>query len=115
VNGLTYNFLSHLSLYGTSQERIGALQAMRCIAEPIPNDGERAPSNYVEAWLSKDSASDLKVAALAYLGDCGYPDDLTAIRAELDAGDHKTTYAAVDAILRIKLRDGHDDAIRSLI
>jgi hypothetical protein len=28
---------------------------------------------------------------------------------------HKTTYAAVDAILRIKLRDGHDDAIRSLI
>ena len=70
---------------------------------------------YIEAWLSKDSSSDLKVAALAYLGDYGRADDLPAIRAELDAGEHQTTYAAVDAILRIKQRNDREDAIRSLI
>ena len=85
------------------------------MAEPLPNDSDRPRSQYVDAWLSKELPSDLKIAALAYLGDCGRTDDLIAIGKELESGDHKTTYAAVDAILRIKLRDGRENAIRSLI
>jgi len=55
------------------------------------------------------------MAALAYLGDCGRTEDLVAIRAEFDSGDHQTTYAAVDAILHINLRDSQANAIRALI
>lgn len=115
VDGLSDGLLPHLSIFGFSLQRIGALQAMRYVAEPLPNDGDQARSKYLEAWLSKESSSDLKVAALAYLGDYGRTEDLPAIRAELDAGEHQSTYAAVDAILRIKLRDSREDAIRSLI
>ena len=33
------------------------------MAEPLPNDSDRPRSQYVDAWLSKELPSDLKIAA----------------------------------------------------
>ena len=107
--------LAKLSLFGTPVDRIGALQAMRYLGEPLPDEEGQPRDTFLASWLSKNSSNELKTAALAYLGDCGRVEDLTAIRSELDIGNHQTTYAAVDAILRIYLRYSHEKAIRALI
>lgn len=88
---------------------------MTYLGELISTDKERGRDTYLTAWFSKDSSNELKVAALGYLGEFGRREDLVAIRTEFDTGNHQTTYAAVDAILQINLRNNHEHAIRTLI
>jgi hypothetical protein len=68
----------------------------------------------VNTWFSETSETKLKVEALKYLGDCGTTTDLLVVKEEFDRADHQTTNAAVDAILRINLRDSCDNAILAL-
>ncbi len=86
---------------------------MQFIGEEIPNGTGR--ETYLSEWLSKDTADDLKLAALSYLGKYGQESDLSAIKSELGRGHYKTTYAAADAIVRISLRISRLRAIRALI
>lgn len=109
------NLLSYLSIIGTSADRIGALQAMMYVGDPITTSKERERDAYLTSWLSKESSNELKVAALAYLGEFGRTEDLVAIRAEFDTGNHQTMYATVDAIPQINLRNNRAEAVRALI
>jgi Domain of unknown function (DUF4062) len=71
ANGLSSNLLSHLSLFGTSTDRIGALHAMLYLGELISTDKERERDVYLTAWFSKESSNEQKVAALGYLCEFG--------------------------------------------
>lgn len=104
----------HSVIQSSVARRVGALSAMRLISWPLLSDPPENRILYLDSWFSKDEASAVKVAALAYLGDCGIPADLPAINRELDKGDYQTTSAAADAIIRINLRDGREKAILSL-
>ena len=112
ASGFTDHLFSLLSFYGTAAQRTGALQAMRLISDPIRGEPKR--EDYIQNWLSEDSPSGFKVAALGYLADCGVTQDLEQITKEFDKGSYQTSGAAVDAILRINLRDSRDKAIAAL-
>ena len=114
VNGFTKNVLGFFSFVGSSAQNVGALSAMRLISEPLPYESEEQRNYTLNHWLAPDAAGPLKVAALAYLGDCGTDADIPAIKAELTRADYQTTDVATEAILRIRLRESCDAAIQSL-
>lgn len=115
IDGFTSSILAKFSVIGSSAEmKAGALAAMRLISEPLPSDQQESRKLFLDSWFAKDMASTVKVAALAYLGDCGITADLQAINQELDRSDYQTTSAAADAIIRINFRDSREKAVRSL-
>jgi hypothetical protein len=96
-------------------QQTGALLAMRLIGEPLPSSKESIQrSTFLKRWFAPDAISHLKRAALAYLTDCGLPDDLTAIKTEYDRGDYQTRGGAAEAIISISMRQGRDQAVRAL-
>jgi hypothetical protein len=96
-------------------QQIGSLLAMRLIDEPLPSSKESIPrSVFLKRWFAADATSNLKRAALAYLTDCGLPEDLPAIKIEYDRGDYQTRGGAAEAIIRISLRQGRDQAVKAL-
>lgn len=107
------NTLPVYALFGPTKIRRGALEAMRLIEEPFSRESDR--SYFFDSCLAKDSDSDLKVAALQYLGACGIEPDLIKIREELERGDYRTRSAAIDAILRISLRESREKSALALI
>jgi hypothetical protein len=114
-NGFRRGLLSVYAVTEPSAEvQIGALQAMRLISEPLAGISNVPRSHFIERWLKKDTPSGVKTAALGYLGDLGRPADLDLIKAELDNRDSNTTSAAIDAIVRIKLRDSRELALVAL-
>jgi hypothetical protein len=115
TNGFKRKLLSIYAAAGPSVEaRIGALQAMRVICEPLASTSNLRRSDFIELWLKKDTPGAVKVAALGYLADLGLPADLDLIKEELDNRDSNTTSAAIDAIVRIKLRDSRELALVAL-
>jgi hypothetical protein len=113
VDGFTADILPMYSLIGAPPaERVGALSAMRLISDPLPSDIER--DFFISRWLHNNSDSTLRIAALHYLGDCGIPSDLAAIRQEFRKNDSQTTTNAAEAIVRITLRESRLDAVRAL-
>src|SRR5258707_15632648 len=96
-------------------QQAGALSAMRLIDEPV-TVGNSRPSRkaFLKRWFSAESTSYLKRSALNYLTDCGLPEDLPALKSELDRGDYQTRSAAAEAIVRISLRQGRDQAVKAL-
>lgn len=84
------------------------------MSEPLSSNGPPDREVFIRSWFSETAPSAFKVAALRYLADCGTAADLAAIKAELDRGDYQTTSAAVEAILRINLRDSRENAILAL-
>jgi hypothetical protein len=115
IRGFERKLFSAWSFAATSSHaRIGALNAMRLIAEPVRSTPHTKRENYIDAWFAQDAPSGLREAALTYLGDCGHASDLSVIKAELDRGDYQTTSAALDAYLRISLRDSKEKAISAL-
>jgi hypothetical protein len=90
---------------GTERKRAGALLAMKAIYEPLPSDKEYGRQSYVKWWLRPDETASVKVAALGYLGELGTTGDLPLIREELDRNNYQTNATAVDAVLRISLRE----------
>lgn len=116
ANGFTRNLLPAFSIVGsTTRERVGALAAMRLVAEPLRKRGESKRENFLTSWLAEGVATPIKVAALSYLGDTGVSSDLALIRKEFDRSDTNTTSAATEAIIRINLRDSRELGIRALL
>lgn len=115
AGGIERRLLALYSFFrGGHRIRASALAAMRLIEEPLPVSEEWPRSFFLRQWLNKKSPSDQKSAALAYLADCGLPDDLPWIKEEFDRADYQTRGPAVDAIIRINLRQGREHAVKAL-
>lgn len=109
------NLLALFSIHaGTEPRRAGALLAMKAIHEPLPSDKEFGRQSYVKWWLRQEETASVKVAALGYLGELGNIGDLPLIREELDRNNYQTNAAAVDAVLRISLRESRQRALEAL-
>lgn len=108
-NGLL--FLYTIGGYSTD---VGAISAARLIAEPLPTEPPIDRAYFLRVWLRADADSDVRVAALRYLADLGVMADLPTIKEELDRGHTQTTNAAIDAMIRIVLRNSRTMAIAQL-
>jgi Domain of unknown function (DUF4062) len=108
------HWLSTYSIVGESNQRLGAIAAMRLISASLPSETMSQRQLYINHWLADDTES-IRVEALRYLGDCGLPADLPVIRAEADKASYVTLAAATDAVVCITLRDSRHQAIRMLI
>jgi hypothetical protein len=112
TGGFAGNLLSIFTSYEPTEIRTGALSAMRLISEPLPPNLDRRA--FLTRQLSKDEPNPVKVAALAYFGEFGIVSDIPAIEEELDRHDYQTIGPAIDAILRVHLRDSREKAINKL-
>jgi hypothetical protein len=101
------------AIYGPAETRRGAWEAMTLIREPFI-DAPIKRDDSVAAVFGEKSDARIKIAALAYLEECGFKADLSIIRTELAKGDVNTRSAAINAILRISLRDSVEDALSAL-
>ncbi len=114
IDAFNRSLLPFRSVFGEANERVGALKAMRLVSEPLPSAIPFTREHCIKVWLSEDAPSMLKVAALEYFADFGTADDLPAIETEVNRGHYQTTGVAVDAILRINLRNSRENAILAL-
>lgn len=114
VDGFKDNLLPICSLVGTTDQRVGALKAMRLIAEPILETDEHLGRKIVPLWFAKKSEIAVRVAALEYLSEYGQPSDLPCINEEFTRNETQTASAAADAIIRITLRDDRREALEAL-
>lgn len=87
---------------------------MALINEALPTHADLSREYFLERWFADDTQSQLKIAALNYLGDAGNPTDLPTIKTELSRNDYQTRTAALDAIVRINLREGREKALQEL-
>ena len=97
---------------GASKARAGTLTAMALIEEPLPHDLGR--HLFLDSWFAEGTRSEVKVAAVNYLSECELPSDLKKIETELARGDYQTRGAALDAVVRINLREGRQKALDEL-
>jgi hypothetical protein len=114
VDGFKTNILVICSMAGTTDQRVGALKAMRLIAEPIAEEEYFGRKDIVPLWFTKDSETAVRVAALEYLSECGQPSDLPHISEEFAKNETQTASAAANAIIRITLRDDRRAALEAL-
>lgn len=114
IDGFKYNILPIYSVIGTTDKRVGALKAMRLIAEPIVDEENFGRKEIVQRWFAKSAENEVRLAALEYLRECGQPTDLAYITEEFARNETRTTSAAADAIIRITLRDDRRAALESL-
>jgi len=114
VDGFKNNILPIYSVFGTIDRRVGALKSMRLIAEPIADEEHFGRKEIVQRWLDKATETEVRVAALEYLSECGQPTDLPYITEEFARNETRTTSAAANAIIRITLRDDRRAALESL-
>lgn len=113
TDGFERKMFSVYSIYPRARFlHANALRAMELIEEQISPLEDR--DFFVRRWLDKGAPSDRKSAALSYLSVCGLPEDLPTIKEEFERGDYQTRSAALDAIVRINLRQGREQAIRAL-
>jgi hypothetical protein len=84
---------------------------MRLISAPLSGPHRDA---YLYCWFRDDNSDDVKVSALLYLADFGVPEDLQIIRRELDRNQYPTKTVAMNAIIRINLRQSREKAIAAL-
>lgn len=114
VDGFKSNILPICTVVGTTDQRVGALKAMRLIAEPIVESEHFGRKKIVPRWFGKGVVTAVRVAALEYLSECGQPSDLPYINEEFARNETQTTSAAADAIIRITLRDDRRAALEAL-
>lgn len=107
--------LTALTVIGEDSQRVGAITAMRLLAEPIklPNTviGD-IPDKY---WFSDTASSGIKVAALRYFGEHGDATHLLLIENEVSLADKETLTPALEAAVSIHLRSGKLDAGRYVL
>jgi hypothetical protein len=121
VSGTIGGDLTFASVFGPTSRRIGALAAMRLVAEPI-NPIKRTSTDkiafdrtaIVQSWFNEQSEGQLRVAALQYLAVCGTPAELPLIKTELDRGNYQTIGPATDAIIQINLKQSRQDALKAI-
>lgn len=114
VNGFKNNILPICTVVGTTDRRIGALKAMRLIAEPIVEEENFGRNEIVPLWFAKAAETAMRVAALEYLSECGQPSDLPYLDEEFARNETQTTSAAANTIIRIMLRDDRRAALEAL-
>lgn len=114
VDGFKKHILQIHSVIGAVERRVGAIKAMRQIAEPIVDKVPFDRSNVISLWLGEASEAELRIAALEYLGEFGQAQDLPRIKAEVDRNDTQTIGVAADAVVRITLRDDRRGALEAL-
>jgi Domain of unknown function (DUF4062) len=114
VNGFKVSILPICSVIGPSARRIGALKAMRLIAEPIVEEEHFGRKEIIPTWFSKGAENAVRVAALEYLGDCGQTSDLPYINEEFLKNETETTSAAANAVIQIMLRNDRRAALEVL-
>ena len=94
--------------------RLGAIAAITFLGEPLPSGLPLDRKMFVRRWLAEDTSDGVKLAAIGYLVEWGIPADLEFLRAELGRDAYSTRTTALEAILRIRLRDSGDAAVREL-
>ena len=115
VDGFELKLCSVYSVYRTPRFLQGnSLRAMQLIEEQLPSSDDLPRDFFLSRWLDKDTPGDRKSAALSYLSVCGLPEDLPEIKKEFERGEYQTRSAALDAIVRINLRQGREQAIKAL-
>ena len=114
VDGFKNNILPICSTFGTTDQRAGALKAMRLVAEPIVEENRFGRKEIVPLWFAKAAETAVRVAALEYLSECGQPADLPFISDEFGRNETQTTSAAANAIICITLRDDRRAALEAL-
>lgn len=114
VDGFKNNKLPICSLVSTTDRRVGALKAMRLIAQPIVEEEHFGRNEIVSLWFVEASETAVRVSALEYLSECGQPSDLPYINEEFARNETQTTSAAANAIIRITLRDDRRKALEAL-
>lgn len=114
VNGFKGDMLPIGSVIGSTERRVGALKAMRLIAEPIDEGIEFGRKDIVPSWFLQGTDSAVRVAALEYLAECGHPSDLPCINVEFQKNETQTASAAANAIVRITLRNDRRAALEAL-
>jgi hypothetical protein len=107
---------------GTSRQRIGALQVLTFLQEPIvppiwfaPEYPARGRGIFVQTWFSEAAENDLRIAALDYLASCGIADDIPLVQAEVDRKNYQTVAPATHALLRLLFKQGRDVALSKLL
>jgi hypothetical protein len=114
VDGFNNIMLPICSVVGTTDRRVGALKAMRLIEEPIVGEQHFGRKEIVPLWFARDAETEVRVAALEYLGECGRPSDLSAINEEFARNETQTASVAANAIIQITLRDDRRGALEAL-
>jgi hypothetical protein len=114
AGGFHRKLLSITSITGSSARRRGALRAMRLISETLPLDPKPSREFYIQTWFAKEYPGALKTAAMEYLGEYGQTSDLPLIKQEFDRGDYQISSPAINAIIRISLRDSRETTIKAL-
>ncbi|MBU4631144.1 DUF4062 domain-containing protein [Pseudomonas sp. BF61] len=114
VDGFKDSMLPICSIVGTTDQRVGALKAMRLIAEPITEKEHFGPREIVPLWFAESAETTVRLAALEYLSECGQPSDLPTINEEFARNETQTASAAANAIIRITLRDDRRAALEVL-
>lgn len=114
VNGFKQGTLSICSVIGPIERRVGALKAMRLIAEPIVEEERFGRKEIIQTWFSKGAESAVRVAALEYLGEFGQPSDLPYINEEFQKNETQTAGEAASAVIRITLRNDRRAALEAL-
>ncbi len=114
IDGFKNNILPVCSVVGPTPRRVGALKAMRLIAEPILEEEHFGRKEIVPLWFDKSAETALRLAALEYLSECGQSADLIHINEEFARNETQTTSAAANAIVRITLRDNRRAALEAL-
>jgi hypothetical protein len=108
------NDLIAFTLYGRTQRRIGAFQALDRLGIADIKLGDLGRENFVLSWLSEETPAPVRQEALKYLGNWGISSDIDAITLEIERKDSQTQPAAIDAVVRIRLRTSRDDAVCAL-
>jgi len=113
--------LSFISITSSPTVRVGALAAMTRVLElikplpPIGKDLSAVPrARFLDIWFSSSSSEQLKAAALEYLAACGTLADLPVIQKEYDRSNYQTKAAAIDALIRVHLRQSREAAINAI-
>ncbi len=92
--------------------RIGALEAMKLIASPLPTkSGQYERSDFIKQWLSNESSDHIKLASLKYLKFHGKYEDIGQVQIELDKANSKTSRISLETILSIQLRHNKGNAL----
>jgi hypothetical protein len=114
VHGFEANVLPVCAAVGATEQRVGALKAMRLIAEPIVEMANIGREKIVSHWFTNTAETAVRIAALEYLSECGQPSDLPYLNKELGRNETQTASAAANAIIRIMLQDDRRAALEAL-
>jgi len=101
------------SLFGSPNEKAGALKLLRLLSRPL--GGILPRETLLESWFAEDSPNVVVTSAIEYLADHGIAEDIPVLQREFDKNRSFSATAAADAVIRISLREGLDMAVAALL